>query len=87
MSRDQLSIFNPIKSSASPTSQLHSHFGNEADFDQPVAPAAKSSVRQQILDRIIDRFHKEDLLGKSYAEQYLLHMSGYTLNLRKQTLL
>ena len=73
MNRDQLSNFNPNNPFASSPSELYSHFENEAIFVQPVAPAAKTSVRQQVLERILDKICEQDLLGKSYVEQYLRH--------------
>ena len=64
MNRDQLSTFNSDNPSASCSSELHSHFENEAIFVQPVLPAAKSSARQQVLDRILNKISEQDLLGK-----------------------
>ena len=84
MNRDQLSTFNPDNPSASSSSKLHSHFENEAIFVQPVLPAAKSSARQQVLDRILDKISEQDLLGKSYVEQYLRHK--YRRNCKSNTL-
>jgi site-specific recombinase XerD len=84
MNRDQLSNFNPNNPFASSSSELHSHFENEAIFVQPVAPAAKSSVRQQVLERILDKISEQDLLGKSYVEQYLRHK--YRRNCKANTL-
>jgi site-specific recombinase XerD len=84
MNRDQLSTFNPNNPSASSSSELHSYFDNEAIFVQPVAAAVKSSVRQQVLDRILDKISEQDLLGKSYVEQYLRHK--YRRNCKANTL-
>jgi site-specific recombinase XerD len=84
MNRDQLSNFNPNNPFASSPSELHSHFENEAIFVQPVAPAAKSCVRQQVLERILDKIFEQDLLGKSYVEQYLRHK--YRRNCKSNTL-
>ena len=84
MNRDQLSNFNPNNAFANSPSELHSHFDNEAIFVQPVAPAAKSSVRQQVLDRILIKIFEQDLLGKSYVEQYLRHK--YRRNCKANTL-
>ena len=84
MNRDQLSTFNPDNPSASCSSELHSHFENEAIFVQPVLPAAKSSARKQVLDRILDKISEQDLLGKSYVEQYLRHK--YRRNCKSNTL-
>ena len=78
MHRDQLISFNPSNLSSSRPSDLNSI------FLQPVAPAAKSSARQQVLDRILDKISKQDLLGKSYVEQYLRHK--YRRNCKANTL-
>jgi site-specific recombinase XerD len=78
MNRDQLSTFNSNNLSGSPPSDLNSI------FLQPVAPAAKSSARQQVLDRLLDKIHAQDLLGKSYVEQYLRHK--YRRNCKANTL-
>ena len=78
MDQDQLSTFNPNNLSGSHPSDLN------AIYLQPVAPAAKSSARQQVLDRILDKFSEQDLLGKSYVEQYLRHK--YRRNCKANTL-
>jgi len=78
MNRDQLSTFNSNNLSGSHPSDLNSI------FLQPVAPAAKSSARQQVLDRILDKISEQDLLGKSYVEQYLRHK--YRRNCKANTL-
>jgi site-specific recombinase XerD len=84
MNRDQLSTFNPNNPSSSSPSELHSYFDNEAIFVQPVAAAVKSSVRQQVLDRILEQIYGQDLLAKSYAEQYLRYK--YRRNCKANTL-
>jgi len=84
MNRDQLSNFNPNNPFSSSPSEFHSHFDNEAIFVQPVAPAAKSCVRQQALDRILDKIFEQDLLAKFYVEQYLRHK--YRRNCKANTL-
>jgi len=84
MNRDQLPTFNPNNPLTNPPSDLRTHLENEAIFVQPVAPAAKSSVRQQVLDRILDKICEQDLLGKSYVEQYLRHQ--YRRNCKANTL-
>ncbi len=78
MDQDQLSTFNPNHLSVSHPSDLNSI------FLQPVAPAAKSSARQQVLDRILDKISEQNLLGKSYVEQYLRHK--YRRNCKANTL-
>ncbi len=84
MNKDQLSTFSPNNLSGSPPSDLRSHFQGESFFIQPVTPAAKSPVRQQVLDRILDQICKQGLLGKSYVEQYLRHK--YRRNCKSSTL-
>jgi integrase/recombinase XerD len=84
MNHDQLPTFIPNNPLTSPPSDLSAHLENETIFVQPIAPAAKSSVRQQVLDRILDRICKQDLLGKSYVEQYLRHQ--YRRNCKANTL-
>jgi integrase/recombinase XerD len=78
MNRDQLSTFNPNNFSKSYPSDLN------AIFHQPLARAAKSSARQQVLDRLLDKISKQELLGKSYVEQYLRHK--YRRNCKSNTL-
>ncbi|MEJ2286385.1 MAG: tyrosine-type recombinase/integrase [Desulfobacterales bacterium] len=78
MDQDQLSTFNSTNLSASHPSDLN------AIFLQPVAPPAKPSARQQVLDRLLDKINAQDLLGKSYVEQYLRHK--YRRNCKANTL-
>jgi len=84
MNRDQLSNFNPNNLSKSPPSNLGSHFQSGAFFVKPVAPAAKPSARQQVLDRILEKIFDQDLLARSYVEQYLRHK--YRCNCKANTL-
>jgi len=78
MNRDQLASFNPTNLSGSHPSDLN------AIFLQPVSPAAKSSARQQVFDRILANICEQDLLGKSYVEEYLRHK--YRRNCKANTL-
>ena len=78
MDQDQLSSFNTTHLSSSRTSDLN------AIYLQPVAPAAKSSARQKVLDRILNKIAEQDLPGKSYVEQYLRHK--YRRNCKANTL-
>ena len=78
MDQDQLSTINPNHLSQSHPSDLN------AIYLQPVAPAAKPSVRQQVLDRILNKIAEQDLPGKSYVEQYLRHK--YRRNCKANTL-
>ena len=78
MDQDQLTSFNANHLSVSHPSDLN------AIYLQPVAPASKSSARQQVLDRILKKIFEQDLLGKSYVEQYLRHK--YRRNCKANTL-
>ncbi|MGD9303179.1 MAG: tyrosine-type recombinase/integrase [Desulfobacterales bacterium] len=78
MNRDQLSSFNPTDFSQSHPSDLN------AIYLQPVVRAAKSSARQQVLDRILNKIAEQDLPAKSYVEQYLRHK--YRRNCKANTL-
>ena len=78
MDQDQLSTFIPNHLSGSHPSDLN------AIYLQPVAPAAKSSARQKVLDRILNKIAEQDLPGKSYVEQYLRHK--YRRNCKGNTL-
>jgi len=84
MNQDQFPTFNPNNPLASPSPDLQPHLENTAIFVQPVGPAAKSSVRQQVLDRIIDKIREQDLLAKDYVEQYLRYK--YRRNCKANTL-
>ena len=78
MDQDQLSTFNPNHLSVNHPSDLN------AIYLQAVVPAAKFSVRQQVLDRILNKIAEQDLPGKSYVEQYLRHK--YRRNCKANTL-
>jgi len=78
MNQDQLSTFNPNQLSQSHSSDLN------AIYLQPVARAAQSSARQRVLDRILANITKQDLLGRSYVEEYLRHK--YRRNCKSNTL-
>jgi len=78
MDQDQLSTFNPNHLSVGHPSDLN------AIYLQPVVPAAKSSARQQVLDRILNKIAEQQLPGKSYVEQYLCHK--YRRNCKANTL-
>jgi site-specific recombinase XerD len=54
------------------------------DFLQPITAPPKTPARQQVLDRILDKISEQDLLGKSYVEQYLRHK--YRRNCKANTL-
>jgi site-specific recombinase XerD len=78
MDQDQLSTFIPNHLFGSQPSDLN------AIYLQPVAPPAKFSARQKVLDRILKKIFEQDLLGKSYVEQYLRHK--YRRNCKANTL-
>ena len=78
MDQDQLSTFNPNHLSVNHPSDLN------AIYLQAVVPAAKFSVRQQVLDRILNKIAEQDLPGMSYVEQYLRHK--YRRNCKANTL-
>ena len=84
MSNDQLSSFNPNNFLSTPSSNLHCQFHDESIYVQHVASSAKSFARQQVLDRILAKINKQDLLGKSYVEQYLRYK--YRRNCKANTL-
>lgn len=54
------------------------------NFLQPITAPPKTPARQQVLDRILDKISEQDLLGKSYVEQYLRHK--YRRNCKANTL-
>jgi integrase/recombinase XerD len=84
MSPDQLSNFNSNNPLATHRSDLYSTFDNQAIFAEPTVAASKPSARQQVLERILEKIGKQDLLGKSYVEQYLRHK--YRRNCKANTL-
>jgi integrase/recombinase XerD len=84
MDQDQLSSFNPNHLSQSPPANLGAQFQSAAFYVEPSAVAAKPSARQQVLDRILKSISEQDLLGKSYVEQYLRHK--YRRNCKANTL-
>jgi site-specific recombinase XerD len=54
------------------------------NFLQPITPPPKTPARQQVLDRILEKITAQNLLGKSYVEQYLRHK--YRRNCKANTL-
>lgn len=84
MNSDQLSSFNPNNLLSTASSNLDSQFYDESIYVQHVASSAKSFARQQVLDRILAKINKQDLLGKSYVEQYLRYK--YRRNCKANTL-
>jgi len=84
MNRDQLSNFNSNNPLAAHRSDLYSTFKSQAIFAEATAAGSKPSARQQVLERILEKIGKQDLLGKSYVEQYLRHK--YRRNCKANTL-
>lgn len=84
MNRDQLSNFNSNNPLATHRSDLYSTFDNQAIFVEPAAATSKPSARQLALDRILNKIHRQDLLGESYVEHYLRHK--YRRNCKVNTL-
>ena len=54
------------------------------NFLQPTTAPPKTPARQQVLDRILKKISEQDLLGKSYVEQYLRYK--YRRNCKANTL-
>jgi len=84
MNPDQSANFNSANLFLTHPSNLRAHLENDTFYGQSVAPAAKSFARQRVLDRILDKISKQNLLGKSYVEQYLRHK--YRRNCKANTL-
>jgi len=84
MNRDQLSTFNPENLFASSAAEQHSPSDNQAIFVQPITPVAKSSARQQVLEHLIVQITEQDLIGRSYVEDYLRYK--YRRNCKANTL-
>jgi len=84
MNWDQLSNFNSNNSLATHRSELYSAFNNQAIFAEPTAAASKPSARQRVLDRILGKVFEQNLLAKSYVEQYLRYK--YRRNCKANTL-
>ncbi len=84
MNSDQLSNFNSNNSLATHRSDFYSTFNNQAIFIEPAAAASKPSTRQQVFERILANISEQDLLGKSYVEQYLRYK--YRRNCKANTL-
>lgn len=84
MSRDQLSTFNSEDPIANFPTEPSSHSDNDSIFVQPISPAATSPVRFQVLERLIDQITEQDLLGRSYVEDYLRYK--YRRNCKANTL-
>jgi len=84
MSRDQLSNFNSKNSVANLSSEPNSHSDSDFIFVHPISPAATSSVRFRVLERLIAKINEQNLLGRSYVEEYLRYK--YRRNCKANTL-
>jgi len=84
MNRDQSSNFNPENLYTSSAAEQHSPSDNQAIFVQPITPVAKSSDRQQVLEHLIVQITEQDLIGRSYVEDYLRYK--YRRNCKANTL-
>jgi site-specific recombinase XerD len=95
MKKDQLSFSDPPRLSGSPHIDLRSSFANPdgleslssavpIKFFQPITTPLPVSVRQQVLERVLDRIAGQDLAGRLYVEQYLRHK--YRRNCKSNTL-
>jgi integrase/recombinase XerD len=95
MNYDQLSFLNPNYFHECHPLDLRSYFENDPFYEKldsafplnlakTVAPAAKPTYRQQVLNRLLKNISSHDLCGKSYLEQYL--RDQYRRNCRPNTL-
>ena len=95
MNYDQLSFLNPNYFHGFHPFDLRSYFESDPFFEKldsafPIklpkadAPPAKASFRQQVLERLLKNLSAQNLVGKSYVEQYL--RDQYRRNCRPNTL-
>jgi site-specific recombinase XerD len=95
MKKDQLSFLDPPCLFGSPPIDLRSSFANPdfleslasafpIKFFQPITTPPPASLRQQVLERVLDRIAGQDFAGKLYVEQYLRHK--YRRNCKSNTL-
>jgi integrase/recombinase XerD len=95
MQWEQLSFLNPDSLYQShpfdlPSSHKSEPFSEQRDPSfphhhiQPIVKADQPSCRQRLLERIVDKISRQDLPGKTYAEQYLRHK--YRRNCKSSTL-
>ena len=95
MKKDQASFSNSTGLFEYPPIDHRSSFDNPAflqnsasripiNFPQPIISGSKKSDRQQVLDHILEKIFKQDLLGKSYVRDYLRHK--YRRNCKANTL-
>ena len=84
MSRDQLSTFNSENPIANFPTEHNPHPDNDSIFVSPISPSVPSPVRFQVLERLIEQITEQDLLGRSYVEDYLRYK--YRRNCKANTL-
>ena len=84
MNRDQLSTFNSENPVTTFPSEPNSHSDNDSIYVQSISPAATSSVRFRVLERLIAKIKEQNLLGRSYVEDYLRYK--YRRNCKANTL-
>jgi site-specific recombinase XerD len=95
MNREQLSFLNPNYFHGCHPSDLRCYFESDPFFEKldsafPLklapedAPSPKLSLRQQVLERLLENIAAHDLVGKVFVEQYL--RDQYRRNCRPNTL-
>lgn len=95
MNPDQLSFLNPNYFHGCHPFDLRSYFENDPFFEKldsgfPLnlvpadAPSPKLTLRQQVLERLLENITAHDLIGKVFVEQYL--RDQYRRNCRSNTL-
>jgi integrase/recombinase XerD len=95
MQWEQLSFLNPDSLYQSQPFDLRSNgksepFSEHVDSSlphnhiQPIGNTAQPGVRQQVLERLLEKISEQDLPGKKYVEHYLRHK--YRRNCKAQTL-
>ena len=95
MKKDKLSFLDPTILGGYPSIDLRSYFENAPflenlasalpiNFYQPIIAPPPASLRQQVLERVLERIAEQDLAGKRYVEQYLRHK--YRRNCKSNTL-
>jgi len=95
MNQEQLSFLNPNYFHGCHPFDLRSYFESDPFFEnldsafplklaKTVAPPAKPTFRQQVLERLLENISAHDLVGKPFVEQYL--RDQYRRNCRPNTL-
>ena len=95
MKKDQLSFVDPRRLFGSPAINLSISYSSPEfletlasavpiRFSQPITTPPPTSLRQQVLERILDKIAGQDIVGKLYVDQYLRHK--YRRNCKPNTL-